>query len=68
MGREFKFKLNFREEKLARILYPRAKRGTSDMLVSDVFVKNMNLKNFSLFSYAKGTELSLSKKVEVCVS
>lgn len=37
------------------------------MLVSDVFVKNMNLRNFSLFSYAKGTGLSLSKKVEVCV-
>lgn len=57
MGREFKFKLNFYEEKLAGILYPAAKRGTSDMLVSDVFVKNMNLK----------IELSLSKKVRVCV-
>lgn len=50
MGREFKFKLNFYEEKLAGIFYPAAKRGTSDMLVTDVFVKNMNLRNFSLSS------------------
>lgn len=28
--RKFKFKLNFYEEKLATIIYPRAKRGTSD--------------------------------------
>lgn len=37
------------------------------MLVSDISVKNMNLRNFSLSSYAKGTELSLIKKVRVCV-
>lgn len=56
MGREFKFKLNFCEEKLAGILYPAAKRGTSNMLLSDIFVKNMNLRNFSLSSYAEVTD------------
>lgn len=66
MCREFKFKLNFYEEKLAGLLYPAAKRGTSDRLVSDVFVKNMNLRNFSLSSQAKFIELSLNKKVSLC--
>lgn len=41
---------------LARILNPGAKRATSDMLVSDVFVRNMNLRNFSLFFYTKGID------------
>lgn len=55
MGREFKFKLNSYEEKLAGIVYHAAKRGVSNMLVSDVFVKNMNLRNPSPSSYAKVT-------------
>lgn len=56
VGRKFKFKLNFYEEKLAGILYPGAKRGTADILVSDIFVKNMNLRNFILSSCTKGID------------
>lgn len=56
VGRKFKFKLNFYEEKLAGIRYLGAKRGTPDILVSNVFVKNMNLRNFILFSCTKGTD------------
>lgn len=49
VGREFKFKLSFHDEKLAGIRNSGTKRGTLDMLVTDIFVKNRNLRNFSLF-------------------
>jgi len=60
VDREFKFKLNFYEEKLARITYPRAKRGTLDS--QWCIDEKYELKNFIPFSYAKGTKLSFSKK------